>query len=473
MNNGNPGANFLFASSEESGNFTIESISMSSLVLPLSPMKSISIRLPDNLESMPKTNLDRVGILVTSTVDMTIYALNENTAGNSEDSYAVLPITALSTIYVVTGAGSNELITVAAVEDSTHVNITLKTTCNVDWERTTYYDGDTISVDINSLGVLQLSHTSNSDRQCVFAGTKVSSDKPVSVLSGASCTGTNCDHAVTQMLPVELWGKRFIVPSFNDTGHIRIQIAASEDDTNIYVTEHYGDGTRHTTHRIIDANRVMDIYVPNLTFTEIFSYKNILVTGFSTGPAPFSFPIASIESFGWNYTISTMDNVYASNFSSFVNILTKTDMLSTLTMDGYAPHPSHWSRVTDLGYSVATIPITRGGHRFEASDPFMVLVYGYSAKGSYGYNAGYGFDNLPSGGLVVTAPTLPPTTMSVTTVSTVTASPNSCIDKPGVDCHLLDDNLHVCKDPKTAQEYCRKYCKICSHCPKPGGCIIG
>ena len=38
---------------------------------------------------------------------------------------------------------------------------------------------------------------------------------------------------------------------------------------------------------------------------------------------------------------------------------------------------------------------------------------------------------------------------------------SSCLDKQGVDCHLLDTSLNICKDPVTSLAYCRKYCGLC------------
>lgn len=62
-----------------------------------------------------------------------------------------------------------------------------------------------------------------------------------------------------------------------------------------------------------------------------------------------------------------------------------------------------------------------------------------------------------------TTPSSSTSTPYTTTTTTYGTTKNSttCVDKPGVDCQLLESTLQLCSNAAMAQSYCPKYCGVC------------
>ncbi|ESP02613.1 hypothetical protein LOTGIDRAFT_171813 [Lottia gigantea] len=509
MHNGNSdvssGANFLYVSPEDDGSFTIDAPGHSSAnklhkFVPIDILdtnRTTQFEIPAALEMSAGTLIERKGILVTSYGNLSVYAFNENQAANSQDAYNAIPIEALGKFYYVPTVRNNPAFTVTAVQDNTTVNITLKTKCSVDWEQKTYTNGGIITVRLDIFEVFQLSLKG----ACDLGGTTVSSDHPVSVTSGSSCatlkSGQTCSHVVEQLLPNELWGRRFIVPSLDDINESKIRMISSKESRFTVVTEHHKDGTSHTRTHPIAGDQAIDMVVPPGTVTEIFNSEKLHVTKIGLGNSSYIISIPHVDGYGWNYTVTPLNNQYGNNYTNYLSILAYTDALDSLTINGVHPEYHHWRSVVDLGYSHGIFLMSNGtSYQIEASHPFMAQAFGHSSHGAYAFNAGSRFDHLPSGGYMIrpdqipttskphTAaspnPTFSPSTTSLSPTSTSSASSPSIISQTSTsasitgckddvpNCQEVDNTLNICKEPVAAYKYCRKFCKLCD---SPG--IIG
>ncbi|XP_046547453.1 IgGFc-binding protein-like [Haliotis rubra] len=469
----NTTANYVFVSPEGDGTVDLSMLAVGNAppwkaTHNLTAGTTLRVDIPNQSE-MPNTmTLEQRGITITSDVDISVYAMNDNVNASAADAAEILPVSALSTDYVVPTPTKNPVILVVGITANTDVKVTLASTCSVKYKGQTYKGGSTFTETLGKSDVFQIISAFSTRSACDFTGTAINASQPVAVYSGSSCYYTTksagCDHFIEQVIPNELLGTRFIVPDVFDNSNYKVKVMAPFDSTHIYLYEHHKDFTVHSYQIDIDKGDFRDYTIPDGTTMEIFSNNRIHVIQYDGSSTPFSLPIPAVNSYGWNYTFSTMDNPTSKFFLSYINIVAKSDSAPYLTLDGSTVDPSKWQRVRDLGYSVATISIPPGNHNVEADDNFMVQVYGYDGVSSYAFQGGYYFTKLP---LHYTPPThLPGHHTPSTTIA-------ACVDSPGVDCKVLDGSIGICKNPDGAKNYCPKYCNLCSGCTSPGGCIVG
>ena len=122
-----------------------------------------------------------------------------------------------------------------------------------------------------------------------FTGTKVTSDKPVSVFSGNKETnigsGTS-DHLVEQITPVDVWGKNFVtVPVPRRTVGDYFRFIANEDTTVVNISGGYSSTFT------INAGEFIQKAIPSNAYCKIISNKAIMVVQLclsQTSPAELS-----------------------------------------------------------------------------------------------------------------------------------------------------------------------------------------
>ncbi|XP_067665464.1 IgGFc-binding protein-like [Haliotis asinina] len=467
----NTTANYVFISPEGDGTVVLNMLAVENAppwkaTHNLTAGTTLRVDIPDQSELSNTTMLDQRGITITSDVDISVYAMNDNVNASAADAAEILPVSALSTDYTILTPNRNPVILVVGVTPNTDVKVTLASTCSVKYQGKTYKGGSTFTETLGKSDVFQIMSTFSTRSACDFTGTAINASQPVAVYSGSSCYYTNagCDHFMEQIIPNELLGTRFIVPDLLDNSNYKVKVMAPLDSTHIFLYEHHKDSTIHSYQIDIDKGEFRDYTIPDGTTMEIFSNNGIHVTQYDGSLTPFSLTIPAVKSYGWNYTFSTMDNPTSRFFLSYINVVAKTDSVPFLTLDGSTIDPLKWHRLRDLGYSVATISIPAGNHNMEADDNFMVQVYGYDGVSSYAFQGGYYFTKLPPH---YTPPTqLPGHHTPSTTIA-------ACVDSPGVDCKELDGSIGICKNPDGAKHYCPKYCKLCSDCTSPGSCIVG
>ncbi|KAK6173592.1 hypothetical protein SNE40_017013 [Patella caerulea] len=497
---------YLYVSSEEAGNITVETRSTSSHQgylqdFVLESMQSSIIKVDENLSMSLGNRIEPKGVLVSATVEVAIYVTSRDSNGNPRESYTALPVTALSTSYIVSALWTNPILNVAAVQDGTTVDIRLNTSCPVffNFNRKTYSSHDTIIVQLDLFYVFQLELPYDMNSNCDLGGTLVTSDKPVSVLSGSSRVVGNgaCGYAVEQVIPVELWGNKFLVPDLYDISDYRIRIVAGHNGTDIFVTMNGEVSSGKTEIYFMNECGVMDLDVADRSSVSVVGSRGISVTQYSLELAPFGINVHSRAHFGGNYTVTPL-----AHSLSYVTILILTTAQDSFNINGKYPHLSMWSNLVGTIYSTITIPLAAGQHRLEASEAFLAQVYGYAVSGTYGFTAGYILDHLPSADLYVQRPYLPhhatqgttetrrttlhnlPTTtvssrstdtpvtntMSIPPSASSTTTPG-CHDKPGISCQILETSLHICRDPVLSFKYCERFCNLCQPCSVLQPCI--
>jgi len=200
--------------------------------------------------------IENKAIHVTATDEISLFAANYEDA--SFDITNVLPVTALGTEYViqdykgtqvVSGKNAGAVFAIAATEDNTVIDITPTVATGVfkPWnstsQGTTYPAGETITITLNAGQSYQLMARGLG----TFDGTRIEAHdcKKIAVFQGNSIAGVPGpissagwgygDHLYEQCIPIEYWGKKFIVTQSLQRANDRVKVTSYKDNCEIKV----------------------------------------------------------------------------------------------------------------------------------------------------------------------------------------------------------------------------------------------
>lgn len=234
----------------------------------------------------------------------------------------------------------------------------------------------------------------NCKKIAVFGGSNRSSIGP----TGSGC-GNSYDHLYEQMMPINLWGKKFILaPTIWSKGKLRryemIKVVANVNSTAVRFNAR--------PIRILAAGQVDTFWIDSA------KCKNVLITstkpigvcqyaaseacdggGFGGGTEtdPMMMWVPPIEQSLKSLSFSCENAKTINKF--FLNVIVKTSYRSSFKLDGLSP-VAPWKLITnDTSYSyVQQDALTLGKHKITSPYGFSAMLYAYGDHGSYGYNAG-------------------------------------------------------------------------------------
>ena len=166
--------------------------------------------------------------------------------------------------------------TLLGIHDDTTVYITFRFASKrstLRYQGKTYRHKDTLRIKLSRLETFQVEHTSD------LTGSKVTSNKPISVFSGNECANVPrnkryCDHLVEHIPPTNTWGMRFITaPLRGRTSGDYFRILSANDSTAIRI-----NGRLVKT---LDEGRWMEINVPSSQYQFIETSNPCLLVQFS------------------------------------------------------------------------------------------------------------------------------------------------------------------------------------------------
>ncbi|TAL67607.1 MAG: T9SS type A sorting domain-containing protein [Bacteroidetes bacterium] len=371
------------------------------------------------------------GIHVTSKDPIVVYGLARGFG--SSDAYMALPTMTWGREYIIASwidvANNTDLflpgyISVIAAYDNTKVYFTLggnsgtKTSGGLlpgQSEQFTMYKGDVLV--IPSLG-----------RYSDLSGSRVTSNKPIGVISGHRCATVPesvhpwCDYLAEMEMPTELWGKEFhIGPIVKRKKNPVIKIIPKEPGTKIYkngieiTSIKYAGGLENDGWLRMRT----DNGSPKVVF--ISSDKPVSVTLFNQSRTedtinidPFSIIQIPLEQYQKEIFFTTPSTKNSLEFpTNLVSIIyesidgntpddmeigkevngsfewTKIRVTSPTTGDPFGT-ASNGKKYFFKSYSLSNI----GTYKIRANTPIMVYSYGYSNEASYGYPASAELVNL-------------------------------------------------------------------------------
>ena len=152
-------------------------------------------------------------------------------------------------------------------------------------------------------------------------GTKVITNKPVSLFSGHQCV-TNplrfCDTLIEQFPPTRLWGRVHYFAPLAGWSSYKIKILAAYDSTLVDI---YCNNTSNS--HTINAGRFLDITYNDQEFCEVYASQEVLITQFSNYQDSQSLMtlIPSTDHYTNSITSSIPNNYYSLSYTHYINVI--------------------------------------------------------------------------------------------------------------------------------------------------------
>ncbi len=334
-------------------------------------------------------------------------------ADKSSDACLVYPVDALGQNYFVFSYESNfysqistfqttpSQFCVVATEDNTTIEFTPSASTfrfGLTPQRVQLEKGEVYLVQADILN--GTTTVGNSD----LTGTRIISDKPVAVFGGHQRANipyevyASRDFLLSQMIPLEAWGRDVFVVPFAEPSVIRTddydvnRITVAYDNTTLYVggdeyaTLNQGD--------VITRDISEAFYIEGDNPIRASLYKRSTNANANSNQTfsesdPFMVLFPPKQQFLREYNFINVD---LPNYTRhFVSVIIPTENINSLKIDGNLVS-ADFKPVNGIDYSYANILVDAGGHNITADTTFGLCVYGYGRTVSYGYVGGLGLE---------------------------------------------------------------------------------
>ena len=267
--------------------------------------------------------------------------------------------------------------------------------------------------------MLQKMQTLHLESKLDFTGTKIVSNKPLTVLGSHECVDIPhgmgfCDFLIEQFPPTVTWGRFFLLTSLHSrlTGEL-YRIIGMKSQTNIKVKciieGHSNLEFGHITLFLNSTGEVRELMLQKDRYCSIIANKPILVVQYSLGFSldevgdPFMLQIPPVEQYSNNYTIKA-----PLSYNSHVTITVPLKFFNSTKILVNGTALEDWSPIfcsdsAICGYGIRTgLPV--GTHTIAHTDPnarILASVYGFAYHDGYGYQAGMELDRITGMGLPI------------------------------------------------------------------------
>nr|XP_019957505.1 PREDICTED: IgGFc-binding protein-like [Paralichthys olivaceus] len=355
-------------------------------VMEIEPGKSVSFKLPDSVE-MKGSKKSHQTVLIEASQDVSVTSLNFKQF--TADTSVVYPVKDWGTEYFIFTPPSSQSdgfkeFSITNHKEPNTVEISLQG--SVKFLGRYYRRGSKMTIKLEAFEAVQIQSQED------LSGTKVVSHLPVAVSSGHSCVQkfTSCNHVYEQLLPVNSWGKEFIIaplPYHN--------IFMSPYD-NVYVqasqpTRISMNFNGHVQNYSMHAGETYELqsYWPNAIY--LTSDKGVQVLfEFNGGPVdsydyadPFLMTILPTSHFSTSYALKGLGDFY----NNIIAVARNKD-LGDIKID---PKPQSenfdWHKVDGSDFSWAEMQYSTRANFYQIShpnSPFGVYSFGVAYANGYG-----------------------------------------------------------------------------------------
>ena len=357
------------------------------------------------------------GIYLTTSSD-NVTVIGQNLYTYSSDSFFALPLIELGDEYVYYGISVsrfhsnnvNSSILIVGTENNTMMKLTVTQSVNIGVGNniTTLTPGIEYSFVINRLQTVYIGSPED------LSGTKIVTNKPVSVFSGHQCGNVPwdigaCDHLIEQIPPTALWGKVFyITPLANKTSYTIKTLAAYNSTTiNVYCNNTMESYTINEGEFINTTSQINE-------YCAIYSNKELLVVQLSHGGQedngngdPMMTLVPATNQYLNKFDFST---IHKPGFNHYVNIIVKEqyyqpNMIYLIaggvnrSLDTQQWVPIEVNSITEAYATQVNISegVTQIFHT-DASAQMMTIVYGFNFYDACGHIGGF---HIPTGYLII------------------------------------------------------------------------
>ncbi|XP_044191762.1 IgGFc-binding protein-like [Thunnus albacares] len=351
----------------------------------IDPGKSVSFKLPDSVE-MTGSKKSNQTVLVEASQDVTVMSLNFKKY--TADTSVVYPIKDWGTEYIIFTPSSPQTDSFKEFSITNHkepntVEVFLKG--SVRFQGKYYRRGSKMTIKLEAFESVQVQSQDN------LSGTKVVSRLPVAVSSGHSCFQkyTTCNHVYEQLLPVNSWGKEFIIAPlpyhYIFTSHDSVSVQASQS-TNITMNV---DGQVHSYQMFAGQTFELKSKWPHAMY--LTSDKGVQVLfQFNGGPEytdnyfdPFLMTILPTSQFSTSYSLEGQRDFYNN-----IIVVAKSKDLGGIKIDPKSQSSNfNWQKVNGTDFSWAEVYYSSGANFYQIShpsSPFGVYSFGVAYANGYG-----------------------------------------------------------------------------------------
>ena len=350
--------------------------------------KTITVNVPTAMaENTISGNIQNKGIRIIANDSITVFATNY--AGFTSDGSYIIPEQFLRTHYYVLSYNAynswpNDMLIVAS-KDNTTLEITPSVTT-----LSGHSAGIPFSLMLNAGQSYLLKSANGADitgtqirgkDKCnsfaVFAGSKIS-NIPVSCVAA--------DHIYDQMLPLEFWGKQYLITPVN--GAYSLRIVAAEDNTDITING-LAAGNLNAGNYLTFENQTEAKYVVSKNPVMIAQFLQGSDCAGSGDPAMVILPPADHTYNKVFFSTLALPNIT----NHYLNIVVKSQFINQVLLNGsnissgFIPFPGA------PGYSYKKVEIKPGFHILKADSGLIANVFGIGGWNSYFYSAGYKGEN--------------------------------------------------------------------------------
>ena len=370
----------------------------------------VILNLPRSIEVLSYNDQDK-GIYLTASSDK-ITVIGQNLDSGASDSFLALLTIELVDAYVYYGVSVprtvvhslryDSSILIVGTENNTMVKLTTTQSVNVAVGNTVTYliTGREYTFVINRLQTFYVGSLED------LSGTRVVTDKPVSVFSGHRCANVPwnvaaCSHLIEQIPPTALWGKVYYVSPLAGKRSYTIKVLAAYNYT---IVNMYCNNTMESF--AINEGEFVNKTSQINEYCAVFSNKEVLVAQFSHGGIedsrngdPMMTLVPAANQYLNKFDFSTIQQ---SGFTHYVNIIVMEQYYQPnmiyLIAGGVNRSlvTQQWVQIqvnNTIEAYATQVNIPEGAVQIfhvDTSARMMTIVYGFSRHNGYGHIGGIG-----------------------------------------------------------------------------------
>ena len=360
------------------------------------------------------------GLLLTATDTVSVYTAN--CATFSFDASFVLPTESLGSNYIVQSDSQSRTaddfadqetsaFLIVATEDNTEIDI-IPSVATIDG----HVAGTSYSVSLDRGQTYSMRSNHNTAHRD-FTGTSISAhdDKKIAVFNGNTLTtipnshNNGYDHIFEQALPVETWGKEFVITSSDSRTRDQVKVMAGSDNDTIWCNGQYlttlntGESYAFWLYSSIQGGASFGggaCYVETSQPSMVYLYNTTCYdqsTETHRRGDPSMVWIPPVEQKIDEITFCTFYHDFAPITVHYVNIVVESASVGEVYLDGNLLDESAFFPVaSNEDFSYCKIEISHGIHHLSCVWGLIAHVYGFGEAKGYAYCVGANVLNLTS-----------------------------------------------------------------------------
>jgi hypothetical protein len=247
-----------------------------------------------------------------------------------------------------------------------------------------------------------------------LTGTSIKATAPIGLFSGHVCSNVPfnypaCDHLEEQMMPLETWGKDFLVGRTKPQASAFFGVAAEPNvirivsgaDGNVIKVKpaqpKVGSGLTLNKGQWMEFESTESFRVTAsgpLMVGQFLVGQNMYSDGWGGVGDPSYSLIVPTEQFRDQYTFLAPSTI-TQNYVNVTRRFDFDDKSAPIFLDGKEIADSEFSTpIGSSGYSVAQVAISGTHHAIESKDAFGIVVYGFAEFTSYSYPGGLNLEYI-------------------------------------------------------------------------------